>query len=105
MSQDSEFEKAREKVLELWSKLVDINHPVIDILASRLAELHAGLMGRGCELPLAIIEALLSTVIIHVNTRDYEQTKFIMWSLIEWCIEEIKFFDENGYWRFLEINQ
>jgi hypothetical protein len=105
MSQDNEMENAREKLLELWSRMVSINHPVIDILASKLAELHVDVMGRGYEMPLAIIEALLSTVIIHVNVKNYEQTKYVMWSLIEWCIEEIKFFDENGYWRFLEINQ
>jgi hypothetical protein len=105
MSEENELEKAREKVFELWSRMVNINHPVIDILASKLAELNADIVGRGYEIPLAIIEALLSTVIIHVSVKDYEQTKYVMWSLIEWCIEEIKFFDENGYWRFLEVNQ
>jgi len=105
MSQDNELENAREKVLELWSRMVSISHPVIDILAGVLSNINSKVAEKGHEIPLAIIQALLSTIIIHVNIKDYEQTKYVMWSLIEWCIEEIKFFDENGYWRFMEVNQ
>jgi hypothetical protein len=103
MSQDNEVEKAREDVLELWSKMVTANHQVIEILTSKLAKLHGDAIEKDYDIPLAIVEAIMSTIAMYINIKDYEQTKYVMWSLIEWCIEEIKFFDENGYWRFLEM--
>jgi len=105
MSQDYEFEKAREEVLGLWSKMVNRNHTVIDILTSKFAELHVDAIEKDYDIPLAIVEAIMSTIAVYTNIKDYEQTKYVMWSLIEWCIEEIKFFDENGYWRFLEVDE
>ena len=105
MSQDSDVEKAREEVLELWSKMVTYNHQVIDILTSKLAELHVDAIEKDYDIPLAIVEAIMSTIAIYTNIKDYEQTKYVMWSLIEWCIEEIKFFDENGYWRFMDVDK
>jgi hypothetical protein len=105
MSQDNEVEKAREDVLELWSKMVTANHQVVEILTSKLAKLHADAIEKDYDIPLAIVEAIMSTIAMYTNIKDYEQTKYVMWSLIEWCIEEIKFFDENGYWRFLDIDK
>jgi hypothetical protein len=105
MSQDNELEKAGEEVFELWSKMVTANHSVIDILTSKLGKLHVDAIEKDYDIPLAIVEAIMSTIAMYTNIKDYEQTKYVMWSLIEWCIEEIKFFNENGYWRFLEINQ
>jgi len=105
MSQNNEVEKAREEVLGLWSKMVAVNHKVIEILTSKLAELNVDAIEKGYDIPLAIVEAIMSTVAIYLNIKDHDKAKYVMWSLIDWCIEEIKFFEEKGYWRFLEIDK
>jgi hypothetical protein len=109
MSQENktndEFEKAREEVLYYWNQIVAVKHKEIELLTSKLAELNVDAIEKDYDIPLAIVEAIMSIIAIYTNIRDYDQTKYVMWSLIEWCIEEIKFFNENGYWRFLEINQ
>jgi hypothetical protein len=103
MSQDNEVEKTREEIFEYWSMIVATRHQEINILTNKLTKLNIDSIEKDYDISLIIAETFLATLNLYTMIKDYDKVKYTMWSLIDWCIEEIKFFDENGYWRFLEM--
>jgi len=103
MSEENVFTKEWEEAVKLWDEIVNLCLPKICEFIRLLLRINNEAFESNATIPITVVQTLMSVINLHTIARDEGVVKGAMMSLVEWCIDEIKFLEKNGYWRFLGI--